>query len=322
MISTEDKSDILKGFPNIELFYETIIHKKVYNTDVIMAIPEGKKYFAWFTTFKNQNVCCILEISENKRIYNLEIVKTCFNDKLSYGTILYGTIFIYGKIKFFNTEDIYYYKGKDVSKKQYLEKLEIFGTIFSSEIKQVSYSQNSIVFGLPAIIANNFTQDVQNAIELLPYSIKYIQYRYKNEEPKNILYSILSNPNKSFNTNKSFNKSIIFKIKADIQTDIYNLYTDNPEIYDVACIPNYKTSVLMNNLFRNIKENSNLDAIEESDDEFENDKLDKFVYLDKEYNMVCTFNSKFKKWTPICLAQKSEKIITKAELFSLEKNKY
>ena len=78
----------------------------------------------------------------------------------------------------------------------------------------------------------------------------------------------------------------------------------------------------MNNLFRNIKENSNLDAIEESDDEFENDKLDKFVYLDKEYNMVCTFNSKFKKWTPICLAQKSEKIITKAELFSLEKNKY
>ena len=136
MISTEDKSDILKGFPNIELFYETIIHKKVYNTDVIMAIPEGKKYFAWFTTFKNQNVCCILEISENKRIYNLEIVKTCFNDKLSYGTILYGTIFIYGKIKFFNTEDIYYYKGKIIENSPWLNKFGLMNDFLNNNLKQ------------------------------------------------------------------------------------------------------------------------------------------------------------------------------------------
>ena len=39
----------------------------------------------------------------------------------------------------------------------------------------------------------------------------------------------------------------------------------------------------MNKIFRNIKENDKLDALEESDDEdeFENDKSDKFVYLDK-----------------------------------------
>ena len=35
----------------------------------------------------------------------------------------------------------------------------------------------------------------------------------------------------------------------------------------------------MNNIFRNIKENTNLDALEESDDEeeFENISLDKYV---------------------------------------------
>ena len=40
----------------------------------------------------------------------------------------------------------------------------------------------------------------------------------------------------------------------------------------------------MNSLFRNIKENRNLDLLEESDDEeeFENTSLDKFVDLDKE----------------------------------------
>ena len=41
------------------------------------------------------------------------------------------------------------------------------------------------------------------------------------------------------------------------------------EKYKVACIPNYKTSMMMNALFRNIKENRNLDLLEESDDEEE-----------------------------------------------------
>jgi hypothetical protein len=65
----------------------------------------------------------------------------------------------------------------------------------------------------------------------------------------------------------------------------------------------------MNKLFRNIKENANLDALEESDDEaeFENDKEDKFVFLDKSYKMVCQFNNKFKKWVPISLANNSPK---------------
>ena len=57
----------------------------------------------------------------------------------------------------------------------------------------------------------------------------------------------------------------------------------------------------MNTLFRNIKENNNLDALEESDseEEFENENIDKFVYLDKSYLMLCKFHQKFKKWVPI-----------------------
>ena len=51
----------------------------------------------------------------------------------------------------------------------------------------------------------------------------------------------------------------------------------------------------------NIKENANLDSLEESDseDEFENDRVDKFVYLDREYTMTCAYNHKFKKWVPL-----------------------
>ena len=66
----------------------------------------------------------------------------------------------------------------------------------------------------------------------------------------------------------------------------------------------------MNKLFRNIKENDNLDKLEESDDEeeFENESKNRFVFLDKEYNMICLYNNKFKKWYPIKLALKNQQL--------------
>ena len=97
---------------------------------------------------------------------------------------------------------------------------------------------------------------------------------------------------------KTFPKMKFFNVKADLQNDIYHLYEDEKYI-DVAYIPDYKTSVMMNRLFRNIKENENLDALEESDDEeeFENDKEDRFVDLNKVLKMQCYFHPKFKRWT-------------------------
>ncbi len=73
---------------------------------------------------------------------------------------------------------------------------------------------------------------------------------------------------------------------------------------------------MMNKLFRNIKENENLDTLEESDDEeeFENNNLDKFVYLEKSYPLLCKYNYKFKKWYPISLAKKDSKIVNSVEL--------
>jgi hypothetical protein len=118
--------------------------------------------------------------------------------------------------------------------------------------------------------------------------------------------------NDSTTTNNNNNKKYkIFIVSADIQNDIYNLVEPDTTVNDlsnydisnklIASIPDYKTSVFMNTLFRNIKENRSLDALEESDDEdeFENTNIDKFVDLTKKIKMKCVFNYKFKKWTPI-----------------------
>ena len=96
----------------------------------------------------------------------------------------------------------------------------------------------------------------------------------------------------------------VFNVTPDIQNDIYYLQDpDSLANVEKAYIPDYSTSVMMNRLFRNIKENENLDALEESDDEeeFEDQNIDKFVYLKKSYNMLCKYNHKFKKWIPITI---------------------
>ena len=63
----------------------------------------------------------------------------------------------------------------------------------------------------------------------------------------------------------------------------------------------------MNNLFRNIKENNNLDALEESDDDedFENINDDKYVNVNKHFNFECKYSYKFKKWMPLYVINNS-----------------
>ena len=76
-----------------------------------------------------------------------------FDDVLSYGTIFYGTLFRskneYSIIKneIFSVEDIFYYKGDDISNYNYGDKLNIIKNIFNRSIlKNIYYDteQSSI----------------------------------------------------------------------------------------------------------------------------------------------------------------------------------
>ena len=328
-LNYEDKCSIIKNFPKIKFSYENSIHKKVLS-DYYYIIPKGKKYFAWFTTFHKQNICFFLEIKNNNTISNITYKKCCFHDSLSYGTILYGTI-IFNKeknVEIFVLENIHYYLGENIDEEIEEKKLNIISTILQDKVKPISFFKQSIVFSIP-IIKMRF-MDAYEILESLFYEVYGIQYRnkrqnnndyefYKYEKQKEKILQekckeILIENNRNnyipneYNKNKNNNKynelSRIFKIKAKLQNDIYNLIPlqGKESISElIADIPDYKTSVMMNNLFRNIKENKNLDKLEESDDEeeFENINLDKFVDINKEIKMRCVFNYRTKKWRPI-----------------------
>ena len=189
--------------------------------------------------------------------------------------------------------------------------------VFYNTFNDLYYQTANILFGLPIILEGNKNNITVLNLDTISYPIDSIQYRYYD---KTIIYKMqqmrnenisrndknvdkLHNADRSQNNRQEIKKNTrIFKVVPDIQNDIYHLYdTTTDHLFDIAYIPDYKTSVMMNSLFRNIKENNNLDALEESDseEEFENDKIDKFVYLDKQINMICEYNYKFKKWAPI-----------------------
>lgn len=306
-LHAQQQKEIIRDLPDFELSYEKIIHNKVHNYEYCLSIPYGKKYLAWFTTFQKKFVCIFLEIDKNShKIFDIKINPCCFDISLCNNTLLYGTIV---NNKFFIMEDIIYYENELVSTYSQNKKLNLIYQLFENKIKQISYVKDDIIFGLPEINSkyDMLVKDIHN----LPYKIYCIQFITKNVK-LNLLYK-----------NETIKKAV-FMIKPDIQNDIYNLYIQVDKVglkfYDTACIPDYKTSVMMNNLFRNIKENRNLDALEESDDEeeFQNIELDKFVDLNKRFHMNCIFNDKFKKWVPLEIV-KNNNIITDKELKILQK---
>ena len=316
--------EVMTNFPPIELSYDTILHhNKVYvadlKNDVYMVIPKGPKAFVWFTSWQNKNVCFVLTFNGNGNVNAVNIWPACFSSRLSYGTVLYGTLFTMDSLTHFSCENIFYYKGRDMTTEPFAKKMAtICGMFKQNELVQQAYNNKFLLIGLP-VICRTYEGALEQSIDL-PYPVYAIQF-YKQDRP---------NPDVggTYLVKKAaLPLDTVFYVKAAIQADIYQLYcadTSNP--YAIAMVPTYKSSVFMNSLFRKIKENANLDLLEESDDEdeFEDMRLDKFVDLDKAIAMKCVYSQRFKKWQPISVIsdKNSVKIINRRDAQLLEKTGY
>lgn len=291
-LTKRDENELMKQFPVFELCYEKKMHNKVRSADLYLIIPKGNKYFAWFFQYKNHYVCIILQLYNRKEIENIKIYKCCFHSSLcaGKGTILYGTILKRNNQEIFLSEDIYYFKDAYIRSFSQKKKLHIMHKIFTSHLKSVHISSSNLIFKLP-IMDTNY-DIICKKCESIIYDAFCIQHRLPNNTH---LYLNQPIQHKYYAT---------FMVKTTLSPDIYSLYCyndDNTLIHhNYAHIGSYKDSVMMNELFRKIKENTNLDTLEESDDEeeFQNITPDKYIYLDKEFNMKCVYNYIFKRWTP------------------------
>ena len=329
-ISSDETYEIMKRFPKTELSYETIPHKKVSPTyNICLTILQGKKGYIWFSFYNDNDVCFFMEINREKKVSKMRIIDMKFDRTLSLGTILYGTLIeTEGKKPIFVIEDILFYKGITMKNIFFNEKLGFLERIFKEHI--IENKKNSMILSLPAIWYINETTDYDCNYfipefwksRMSKFHIHHIQYRcltetspYMNVFNQNVFTNantkkeIIYKPMNTKHIIENFSKPqyklpTVFLVSADIQYDIYHLFvygkSSQTIYYNVAYIPNYTTSVLMNKIFRKIRENENLDYIEESEDEedFENTAEDKFVDLQKTIMMECIFSVKYKKWIP------------------------
>ena len=247
---------------------------------------------------------------------------------------------------YFTCEQLYYYKGLAVDKKPYMDRLNLLLAMFTDQVEQIAFTANSLVIGMP--VMTDTYEEAVSQLEKLPYKTYGIAIpRIKTTQgytqrpiqapsqlvahqvpsaplplPDRKTYNNINNVNNINNINNTISKTF-FTVKADLAADNYQLYTSENTLYDTALVPTYKCSVLLNALFRNIKENANLDLLEESDDEeeFENTQIDKFVDLEKAVIMECVYSKRFKKWQPLKTAPPNSKIISAKELMQFNYKK-
>ena len=330
-LTFQQTNDVLKRFPSFELSYETISHKKVsQHYNITLAIPYGRKVLLWFTFYKNKDVCFLLELDKHKKI---NVIKTVHPSniprKLATGTILYGCMNEIPDVReIFVVEDIFYFCGIPVFKQPFQEKFHFLVELFQQYGIWLHENEKFPVI-MPTCwnILSNENSIPPELKDQIPYSIHHLQHRSNHSIVpyinfpwnKNMIPSLSKNiqdiPNEllfippplpRFHFGKpQYKQKTIFEVKADLQSDIYHLYAfgkGSERIYcGIAYISNYKTSAYMNSLFRNIRENKNLDSLEESDDEedFQDLRIDKYVNLQKKFAVECEYKPKFRKWAPI-----------------------
>lgn len=315
------------------------------NQSIFMAIPKGRKVFLWFRGDGCYSLSHLHCQGRQNQPPNIQKVSGSFPSILDH-TIVYGTLFYLQNKQAFSIEDIFYFQGKNISQSTFINKLsmskKVLDEVDTLTNLPIHFGIPILSTDYPTLL--NRILDIKTTIPIYCILIKplcvenangtAIEKTFKilyNENDMNVVFvkepkTKIEVPIKKTNTTSTTNifkmnlkpdrqkikeqplKKQIFRVKPDLQNDIYHLYQvsrdhkgiETENYFDIAYIPDYKTSVMMNKIFRIIKENYNLDALEESDDEeeFENEKEDQFVYLDKTVNMECYFHRKFDKFVP------------------------
>ena len=245
------------------------------------------------------------------------------------GTIIYGTCISEKRNdvqRRFSVENVYCLCGEKQPDNGALCR---FTKLFDAYAKESS-GWHQFQLCMP-IMHSKYDDAVHDSMSITTYHVFCIQHRFLNRactEYKNLCMNLVEPPsqrtlsffpkqaNVAISTNDANTNALIvdqnlahhhvqrqtnrtFVVRPDAQNDIYYVLRRHDEPITsttmIAHIPNYKTSVMMNSLFRNIKENINLDALEESDD----DEEESLVDLNKWMRMSCTFNARFKRWQPI-----------------------
>lgn len=243
----------------------------------------------------------------------------------------------------FAVENIHVYENVSVDNLSVVEKDTLLYRLFSKasadqtatniaadQKQKVSAPETQVLFGV-AVKYGTYAEALKasNTPSIIPYSAYAIQGRFRNQTD-NKYYQNCQSQNQNQNQNQTPQNQTpvqiqskhplsqiqnytqpatkIFMVQAEARVDMYTLRcpVTNEVEPEPAHVGDYKTSVMLNSIFRNVKENASLDTAEESDDEdaFQNSQelhLSGYITCSRERAMICSYNYKFKRWVPLHL---------------------
>jgi hypothetical protein len=249
--------------------------------------------------------------------------------------------------QFFAVENIHVYDNACVDHLNVVQKDELLYTLFSksgpSHSTRAVNVRAQVVFGV-AVKCGTYAEalKVANTPSIVPYSVYAIQGRFHTQTDNKYYQNCQSQTggdNKCTlkpqgGDNKYPLKPLcggggehplkplcggggentlntkLFIVCPQFRVDMYTLRCPITNVVEPepAHVGDYKTSVLLNSIFRTVRENASLDAAEESEDE-EVFQASQQMHIEgyisssspPERAMICTYNYKFKRWAPIRL---------------------
>ena len=255
-------TNLSNRLPKLELSYETVVHKKVSPIyDICVSIPTGKRQFVWFTYDEDGDVCYLMDLTRDGKIGHIEHLNVDFFGSLAYGshsfgshsfgslaygTILYGTLCAVDGLSFFIADDIYYYKGIYTKPLTFGEK---FGFL-TDVVSRISMKDSTNTIIKMACI-ETFSSENQ-PVRLEPaYVSHHLQYRsssqimpYLNQtvKPRSFAPAAAVEPKIYIPRNDldfgapAYKTEVVFRVMADIQSDIYLLYAYNNDAFEFVDI--------------------------------------------------------------------------------------
>ena len=284
-IGARDKSQLLsKWRDDRDMLYDRGVPSPIQG-DLYMLVPKGRKCCLWFTGFSTGPACFIVELDRAGWPTNIVQVACSFERELAFDTLVSGVLVddhCDGVV--FCALLMQIWKGRPMPRaldKQIVAFERLMGAVHHDPELPL------LAIALPAMC-----DDQTKVKQLVANSQVGVHGVRVADTARNAFLGV-------YRVTEEDQPSCVVVVKPEIEEDVYSLWSG--EKIGHALVPDLKTSVMLNGLFRNIKENSNLDALEESDDEdeFEDISEDRFLVAKEGFPMEVKYSVRFKGWIPI-----------------------
>ena len=297
-----DSEDVLRAAPVVERCYERL-HRKV-QPDAYLLAAKGQPSLLWFTLVGGKEVCFLGQWGRGRGC-SWRPVLAAFSDKLSAGTLLRGTMVASPDKRTFACEDVLQYRGKHVMRAPLCDKVCLLAALFREDLARAPPPPPFLVTRLPV-----WASSPVEAAELAP-RLPYPLYRVRafSSATRGLQEITCDVPQ------RPVSRQIVLEVRARTQNDVYELLCADGSLVGAAAVPSYARSVQLNKIFRNIRENDNLDLLEESEDEdtFQCAEPDCYVDLGKAVRMVCKRVPRYSRLEPVAIAADTAPLASRAE---------